>query len=793
MLPSSSALVEALRAIGLLSRERLEAVAQRAATIPEARALAEELVRDGWITEHQAGELLEGRGNGLVVGPYLLLEHLGKGGMGQVFRARHRVMNRLVALKVILPDRLDSPRAVERFLREAQAAACLSHPNIVVVHDAGQSGDTFFLAMELVEGTNLAEHLQDHGPLGVAEACHSIRQAALGLQHAHEQGLVHRDVKPANLMRTRTEQIKVLDLGLALVSSATALTQDSRAMLGTPGYIAPEQVSGAHGVDIRADVYSLGCTLYHLLAGREPYAGSDPRVRAVVCLVQDPPPLAQFRKDVPAALLAVLQRMMARQREDRYATPGEVAEALEAFLTPVGAASKPPIPPVPAVRGPAPRRHSEPSRAGLREAAAPATVNAGRTELAPPTRAEPRPQEPRSASGLFRHRRRFVVALVALGLVGVLAAGVTAVGLAVKKRMVASIEGVTRESGPVHLGRLVLTLTQAEVEAGKSVVVEVKPEMPAGTFPGRLVEIWVDGKRWIAIQRADTNQFDLEPPTQETRAGVRQVVARLRKNDEISADDSAPQPLRVKPKPVPLGRFVLAPDKVTARAGERFELTLKWEKPRPAGLPVDELRFKAGDQELVSQMRPGPEDRVALVGPKKPGKYTIAAVFAGKDHYLPGKALNEASLEVGKWLPKFKVLPPLDPEEVSWGTVAVGVELESEDRDVPVPTGTVELISLAPRKALTTRKLDKGKATLTLTERLQPGTYSLRLEYSGDDWHAAGTFELGSHRVGTRGVVNSIGMRLARIPAGTFTMGSTHSRGHVHNGITEDRGRSRGG
>jgi tRNA A-37 threonylcarbamoyl transferase component Bud32 len=268
---------------------------------------------------------------------YRILRELGRGGMGIVYQARQTVMNRPVVIKVINKALLDNSDAVERFRREVQAAARLAHPNIVTAYDAEQAGDLHMLVMEFVPGQSLAEALHKKGPLPVLNACVYVRQAALGLQHAHEQGMVHRDIKPQNLMLTPKGQVKILDFGLAkLVSehgSGTGLTA-LNSYMGTPEYSAPEQATDARTADIRADIYSLGCTLYCLLAGRPPFREETAVKTILAHLEKEPTPLPRLRPDVPAALWQVLARMLAKAPSRRYQKPAEVAQALAPFCKP---------------------------------------------------------------------------------------------------------------------------------------------------------------------------------------------------------------------------------------------------------------------------------------------------------------------------------------------------------------------------------------------------------------------------------------------------------------------------
>jgi serine/threonine-protein kinase len=303
----------------------------------DARALGRELVARNWLTAFQANQLLAGRGTDLLLGPYRISDRLGEGGMGQVFKAYHTAMDRVVALKVIAKDRVSNPTAVARFNREVRAVAKLSHPNIVLAFEAGLDGATYFLAMEYVEGIDLAKLVHQSGPLPVARACEYVRQAAFGLQHAHEKGLVHRDIKPGNLIVMRPSPdappvIKILDFGLARFESesdhAGRLTQLGN-LVGTVDFIAPEQAHNSRTADIRADIYSLGCTLVYLLTGKAPFHGADTVERIGARVVGNIPPIRESRPEVSPHLESVVSKMMARKPLERYQTPGEVAKALE--------------------------------------------------------------------------------------------------------------------------------------------------------------------------------------------------------------------------------------------------------------------------------------------------------------------------------------------------------------------------------------------------------------------------------------------------------------------------------
>ncbi len=286
------------------------------------------------------------------LGEYELLAKLGEGGMGVVYKARQTRLKKIVALKVLPKERTADPRTVTRFEREMEAIGQLAHPNIVQAYDARDIEATTVLVMEYVDGKDLGELLKCVQSLRISDACEVVRQAALGLQYAHEHGLVHRDIKPSNLMLTTLPSpvlgrgaggeggmgiVKILDLGLALLGTDQCeggeLTGTGAAM-GTADYMAPEQVSDAHAVDIRADIYGLGCTLYKLLTGQAPFSGPQYKTnveKLVGHLKETPPPVRQLRSDVPPELAKVIERMMAKSPHDRFAAPAEVAAAIAPF------------------------------------------------------------------------------------------------------------------------------------------------------------------------------------------------------------------------------------------------------------------------------------------------------------------------------------------------------------------------------------------------------------------------------------------------------------------------------
>lgn len=315
--------------------------------------LAELLVTSGQLTEFQAKQLLAGKSQGFIIsGRYKILDRLGAGGMGAVFLCEHTVMRHKIALKVLPREQARDLVALERFRREARAVATLNHPNIIRAFDISEDGGLHYLVLEYVEGRTLHELVRRDGPLDVARAADYIRQAALGLQHAFEANLVHRDIKPGNILLDRSGVVKVLDLGLArfFLDPLDNLTteHDAQAILGTADYISPEQSVNSHDVDIRSDIYSLGATFYFLLAGQAPFSGKTVTEKLTQHQTQQPEPLRRLRPDVPLEVEAIVHRMMARKPSRRFQVPQDVvialtpwamAEGLPGIETPAGDAA----------------------------------------------------------------------------------------------------------------------------------------------------------------------------------------------------------------------------------------------------------------------------------------------------------------------------------------------------------------------------------------------------------------------------------------------------------------------
>ncbi len=326
--PTGAEFLQSLRQCGLSSSTELPPSAS-------GRELAEQLVREGKLTRYQAEAILSRRFDDLLMGNYEILDRLGAGGMGTVFKARHRRMKRVVAIKVLTPEVAKSEAFVQRFQREVETIARLTHPNIVMAFDADEAKGGPFLVMEFVNGRDLATEVATGGPLSVVDAVDCVLQAARGLEYSHAQGIVHRDIKPGNLIRDVSGVLKVADLGLARLNHPggspgdnTSLTQ-AGGIVGTLDYMAPEQALDSTAIDHRVDIYSLGCTLHFMLTGRPPYAAGSLMALLLKHREAPIPSLAPARPDISTDLNALFQQMVAKHPDDRPATMTELARALE--------------------------------------------------------------------------------------------------------------------------------------------------------------------------------------------------------------------------------------------------------------------------------------------------------------------------------------------------------------------------------------------------------------------------------------------------------------------------------
>jgi serine/threonine-protein kinase len=301
----------------------------------DAGLLAEHLIAAGLLTRWHCDKLLDGKYKGFLLGKYRLLGHLGTGGMSSVYLAEHTLLHRQRAIKVLPRKRVTDTSFLARFHQEAEATARLNHPNIVRAYDLDHEGDIHYLVMEYVDGKDLQSIVLEEGLPPCATVAGYIAQAARGLQHAHENGLVHRDVKPANLLIDRSGVVKLLDLGLALFADdgrASLTLAYNENVLGTADYLAPEQAVSSHDVGPAADIYGLGCTLYFALTGHPPFPTGSLAQRIVFHQSRMPADIREDRPDCPPALCDICFRMLQKKPEDRFASAREVAEALEKWL-----------------------------------------------------------------------------------------------------------------------------------------------------------------------------------------------------------------------------------------------------------------------------------------------------------------------------------------------------------------------------------------------------------------------------------------------------------------------------
>jgi eukaryotic-like serine/threonine-protein kinase len=382
MVPTLEQFVSTVQESGLLGHDLLESTLRDVGGqghAPDASSVTAALVARGNLTSWQADKLLAGVEKGFFLGKHKLLKLIASGGMSSVYEAEHILMRRRVALKVLPKSLVGETSFLERFYREARAVARLNHPNIVRGFDVGQDGDYHYFVMELIDGSSLEDLVENSGPLPFADAAELIRQAALGLGHAHSAGMVHRDIKPANLLVDHQGTVKILDLGLVRSlphenENEAGLTRlHDESVLGTVDYLSPEQAIDSHNVDIRSDIYSLGCTLYFLLSGGPPFPTGTLAERLMAHQTRSPTPLVVQRPNLPQALGQIVSTMLAKRPQDRYQSPEEVADVLGDWLvTRVNSPSSP----VAKARPSTPRTRPTPEETRRQESSSQGTGNA---------------------------------------------------------------------------------------------------------------------------------------------------------------------------------------------------------------------------------------------------------------------------------------------------------------------------------------------------------------------------------------------------------------------------------
>ena len=297
--------------------------------------LADHLMNEGVITDWHVDKLRSGKYKGYFLGNYKLLRRIGSGGMSSVYLAEHAITNQKRAIKVLPRKRVSDKSYLDRFYQEARAAASVNHPNVVRIYDICHERKTHYMVMEYLEGSDLSQIVKTNGPLEIEQAVKYLILATEGLAHIHQQGLVHRDIKPANLLLTSEKDVKILDLGLALIEqddeeSLTLMYNEK--VMGTADYLSPEQAVNSHDVDHRADIYSLGCTLYFLLTGKPPFPKGNLAQRIAMHQTQEPADIRESRQDCPDALAAICQQMMMKQPENRYPDCQTLKSELNGYL-----------------------------------------------------------------------------------------------------------------------------------------------------------------------------------------------------------------------------------------------------------------------------------------------------------------------------------------------------------------------------------------------------------------------------------------------------------------------------
>ncbi len=338
--PSAKSFLKMVERSGIVSENRLKKVLDALSEKADGRViktteLASHLIDSGLITSWHTEKMMAGKYKGFFLGKYKLLGHLGTGGMSAVYLAEHRLSGKKFAVKVLPKKKVSDKSYLDRFYLEARAAASLDDPNVVRIYDICQEGQTHYMVMEYVEGADLYEIVKADGPLGINDAVDYIAQSCIGLAHAHDRKLVHRDIKPANLLLTKEGIVKILDLGLALVNqdekeSLTILYNEK--VMGTADYLSPEQAVNSHLVDHRADIYSLGCTLYFLLTGHPPFPKGTLAQRIAMHQTKAPADIRESRPDCPAPLVDICNQMMMKKEDDRYQNCTDLRAELLGYL-----------------------------------------------------------------------------------------------------------------------------------------------------------------------------------------------------------------------------------------------------------------------------------------------------------------------------------------------------------------------------------------------------------------------------------------------------------------------------
>jgi eukaryotic-like serine/threonine-protein kinase len=333
-------LLQLIRKSGMIEENKLSGYMQRrqfTRGLPaDVREFTDEMIRDGVMTSFQAEQFLLGKWRGFTIGKYKLLERVGVGGMGQVFLCEHMFMKKRVAIKVLPPAKAEQPAALGRFYREARAAGSLEHPNIVRTHDIDQDGNLHFIVMDYVDGPNLLDVVKKNGQMDIGRAVSYTRQVATALDYAFRNKIIHRDIKPGNVLIDRKGVARILDLGLARFindhSDQLTLKYDDKIVLGTADYVAPEQVANSHSVDIRADLYAMGATFYFLLAGHPPFPTGTVSQKLLWHRTKEPTAIRAIRPEIPDGLAAIVAKLMAKDPKARYQTPAQVVADLEAWI-----------------------------------------------------------------------------------------------------------------------------------------------------------------------------------------------------------------------------------------------------------------------------------------------------------------------------------------------------------------------------------------------------------------------------------------------------------------------------